>query len=489
MLPVFLLSSLLFAAQTPLRTNSASLGSVVQAYTKTRGYQQVAVVTNLQVGGDHDGNAGMPLPPGAANATVALYYAAPDRFRVQGNTGTAGWLHVLQGKKSYFSNTGRTGGMWESSIPLSLIDYRLLEQGLSSWRALRQEEVALGDAHVACTVIEANYSRNGVHWGTDNDLNKELFRLNKRILWVDNVRHAVLREVDSIEGDWWTADAPRERRTLFERTSTVQELEWDDPPEESRFTFQPLSRPGPSDPNQKSSRYYDERTEQNPELEYLWLPIVDGCDNAGDLHSRIQCVQKAAVFTCASVPVSAEVERAQLSGCVSLNYSISPEGRVEDLRVGEIGLGLDEEVATCVAQWRFRPFQTVGHNPTRVTRLSPVGVRRFESPSFWTLNRVEFQPENGVSRPVFLKTSYPARPPNQQAIGSAEFHVHLVVGVDGKPRDVRVEPPVDPKLDAVAVRTVVGWRFRPGESDGQAVEVPAVFYLTVGNGNCSARPR
>ncbi len=57
----------------------------------------------------------------------------------------------------------------------------------------------------------------------------------------------------------------------------------------------------------------------------------------------------------------------------------------------------------------------------------------------------------------------------------------LVVGSDGKPKDIRVVRPLGLGLDEKAVEAVSTWRFRPGQKDGQPVatmvNVEVTFHL------------
>ncbi len=49
--------------------------------------------------------------------------------------------------------------------------------------------------------------------------------------------------------------------------------------------------------------------------------------------------------------------------------------------------------------------------------------------------------------------------------------LELVVGADGKPRDVRVTRPLGLGLDEQAVKAVKKWEFEPARKDGQPIAV------------------
>jgi TonB family protein len=214
------------------------------------------------------------------------------------------------------------------------------------------------------------------------------------------------------------------------------------------------------------------------------VPIVDACQDVTDPWRKGSCATKAQFELCHHLPITSEVKAARLSGCEVIAFTVNPEGRPVDIRVKEgSGLGLDEEVAACVAQWRFRAPQKDGANPRSEVWLGAVPD---SNESLWHLLRVEFQPKNGATRPVFLRTKYPETLGNERVIGFSLFRVHLVVGKDGIPHDVQVTPGPDTKLDRIATRTVSSWRFRPGVEDGKPVDVPASFALGLGqNPHCS----
>jgi TonB family protein len=49
--------------------------------------------------------------------------------------------------------------------------------------------------------------------------------------------------------------------------------------------------------------------------------------------------------------------------------------------------------------------------------------------------------------------------------------LELVIGADGKPRDVRVIRHLGMGLDEIAVKTVKNWEFEPARKDGQPIAV------------------
>jgi TonB family protein len=80
----------------------------------------------------------------------------------------------------------------------------------------------------------------------------------------------------------------------------------------------------------------------------------------------------------------------------------------------------------------------------------------------------------GVSQPVVISKIDPAY--TSEALSakiSGAVVVALVVGIDGKPHDIRVLQGLGMGLDEKAIESVERWRFQPGTKDGQPVNVRA----------------
>jgi len=54
----------------------------------------------------------------------------------------------------------------------------------------------------------------------------------------------------------------------------------------------------------------------------------------------------------------------------------------------------------------------------------------------------------------------------------------LVIGADGKPRDVRVRSSLDPGLDQKAIEAVQQWQFAPGTKNGEPVAVTSTVEVS-----------
>ena len=82
----------------------------------------------------------------------------------------------------------------------------------------------------------------------------------------------------------------------------------------------------------------------------------------------------------------------------------------------------------------------------------------------------------GVTNPVIVtekKPSYTAAA--MRAKISGVVHMTAIVGVDGKPTDIKVVRPLDPGLDRNAVEALGGWRFKPATKDGK----PVPMFVTI----------
>ena len=83
-----------------------------------------------------------------------------------------------------------------------------------------------------------------------------------------------------------------------------------------------------------------------------------------------------------------------------------------------------------------------------------------------------YKPGNGVTAPKLLKEVKAEYPPEAMKAGIAGIvKMECVVQTDGTPSDIRVVAPLDSTVDAAAIQALKGWKFSPGQKDGQAVPV------------------
>ncbi len=78
----------------------------------------------------------------------------------------------------------------------------------------------------------------------------------------------------------------------------------------------------------------------------------------------------------------------------------------------------------------------------------------------------------GVSSP---RVVYSPEPEYSEEARKAKYQgtvvLHLIIGSDGRPRDIRIQRSLGLGLDEKAIETVRTWRFEPAKKDGQPVAV------------------
>lgn len=83
-----------------------------------------------------------------------------------------------------------------------------------------------------------------------------------------------------------------------------------------------------------------------------------------------------------------------------------------------------------------------------------------------------------VSTPRVLVKSEPAYTPEAKDAGiEGVVILAIIVGTDGRPRDIRVKKSLDPVLDRNAVAALGGWRFQPAARRGKPVAVRATVEI------------
>jgi len=83
-----------------------------------------------------------------------------------------------------------------------------------------------------------------------------------------------------------------------------------------------------------------------------------------------------------------------------------------------------------------------------------------------------FKIGHGVTAPRVIHQSFPEFSEQARAAHyQGTCVLSLVVGADGKPRDVKVTQPLGMGLDEKAVESVSTWRFEPAQKDGKPVAV------------------
>jgi len=187
-------------------------------------------------------------------------------------------------------------------------------------------------------------------------------------------------------------------------------------------------------------------------------------------------VPPVALIECGRPEYTDEARLAHLAGIVTMSLTIDDEGMPSEIHVANpLGLGLDESAVNCVRQSRYSPAQKDGKPVPLKIDVSLAFQERWDSD--WHLGAAVFQTSEGTIRPVVVRTKYPGATGDHRNLTVC---VHLIVGKDGAPRNLRVSSPQDARLDREAVAIIGTWHFRPGTKDSQPVEVPAVLTLVHG---------
>ncbi|HEX5227671.1 MAG TPA: TonB family protein [Bryobacteraceae bacterium] len=160
-----------------------------------------------------------------------------------------------------------------------------------------------------------------------------------------------------------------------------------------------------------------------------------------------------------------EARLAKLEGSVLLSLIVGADGKPRAIQVARsLGLGLDESAMDNVRAWQFRPGMKNGA-PVDVLVNEEVFFRPDRTLWDWHATRAVFQLPPGTSRPVLIKTKFPATLEEEE---NASVTVGFEIGPKGVPTGVQVVKSSDPKWDAEVLRAVrEGWRFRPPRANAK----------------------
>ena len=173
------------------------------------------------------------------------------------------------------------------------------------------------------------------------------------------------------------------------------------------------------------------------------------------------------------------------------------DGTVGDVEVTRpLDPGLDAEAVKTVKQWRFAPGTKDGSpvpvsveiemtfSTIRSPRVDSAGVSKpvmvvvpIRGPRVDSAGLAK--PGDGVVAPRLIKEYKPSYTPAARASGiTGLIEMECVVLTDGTVGDVSVTKPLDPELDAEAVRTLRQWTFTPGTKDGEPVPVQVMVQMS-----------
>jgi TonB family protein len=191
-----------------------------------------------------------------------------------------------------------------------------------------------------------------------------------------------------------------------------------------------------------------------------------------------------------------EARKNKTQGSVVLEATIEKNGNVTDLSIISGDLVLADAAVDAVRGWTFEPYtgsgqpiqvrqklkfdfatgEKTGHldlqfAPPTLAKGSLTPVRREASPgeTFYVVG-------HGVTGPRVI---YAPDPPYSEAARKGKYQgtclLSLIVGPDGRPRDIEVIRALGMGLDEKAVNTVDQWKFQPGTKDGNPVAVYVVI--------------
>jgi TonB family protein len=151
-----------------------------------------------------------------------------------------------------------------------------------------------------------------------------------------------------------------------------------------------------------------------------------------------------------------------------LQAHISKTGDIEDLSVVSGHPMLAQAAKDAVKQWKYKPCFLNGE-PVKADTTINVNFTLVDANGF--VGSV-FRVGNGVSPPHEL---YTPDPEYSEEARTAKYQgtvvLWLIVGPDGKPRDIRISRPLGKGLDQKAIEAVSRWLFEPAMKDGKPAAV------------------
>jgi TonB family protein len=190
--------------------------------------------------------------------------------------------------------------------------------------------------------------------------------------------------------------------------------------------------------------------------------------------------------------------KAGAEGTVDLRALVDPDGRTRDLTVVKGEDVFATPALNAVRKWRFHPVLVAGKP---VETAYKVRVRYVlilqEAFADWEIESPRETPEaaagkvakvqmrdtpegpvyrvseaDGVTTPKAIYSPQPEFSERARQAGEGgTVTISLTVGVDGQPRDLKVECASAPDLAEKALESINTWKFEPGTKDGKPVMV------------------
>jgi TonB family protein len=149
-----------------------------------------------------------------------------------------------------------------------------------------------------------------------------------------------------------------------------------------------------------------------------------------------------------------QARQARLEGSVGLRLVVNVDGEPEGVYVmRSLGLGLDEEAAQAVQNWRFAPGMKDGKAVAVLTTVE-VPFHLLDARGDWHLARIDFDPPKGASPPAVEHGYYPeASGPDLYATVSLAFDIDA----QGVPVNIRATGSSDAKWEQELIAMLRDW--------------------------------
>lgn len=182
-----------------------------------------------------------------------------------------------------------------------------------------------------------------------------------------------------------------------------------------------------------------------------------------------------------------QARRNNIDGPVALRAGIGRDGRVMWVEIVSGDMTLAEEAVDAVRNWQFAPYTRNGtpiavmqritldfdhkHKEIRLEPLPPATLISTATRP-WLSGAGVYRVGGGVTAP---KAIYSPSPAYDDKARKAKYQgvciLALIVGVDGRARDIKVARALGKGLDEKAIEAVRQWKFEPATKDGSPVAV------------------
>jgi TonB family protein len=181
-----------------------------------------------------------------------------------------------------------------------------------------------------------------------------------------------------------------------------------------------------------------------------------------------------------------KVKKKKMHGRIVLSATIGMDGAVKDVSVVSGDPAVIDAALKAVRRWRYLPAMRNGEfiETTQEVKLDYDFGKNASQPDEREPGTLSEPPQNlleeisdaklfrvgpgtGISPPRALSAPDPEYTDEARRLRfRGEILLCVVVGADGRPRNIWVARPLGHGLDRSAVETIRGWKFSPAEKDG-----------------------